>query len=261
MKALAVGLALVVLAAAAPAGAQQQSAVVRVAAASDLRFALDEIATAYRRAHPDTRLELSYGSSGTFHAQILQGAPYDLFLSADVRYPNDLAARGQADASTLFTYAIGRIVLWVPAASSLDVNRGLDVLKDPHVRHIAIANPEHAPYGKAAEDAMRAARVLDAVRGKLVRGENITQTAQFVESGAADIGIIARSLALAPSMRTKGRYWEVPPAMYPVMEQGGVVLARAGDRAAAMAFRAFLLAPQAQKVLATFGFVVPGAAK
>lgn len=240
-----------------PAGAQQPARL-RVAAASDLRFALDEIAAAFRRSRPDVAVDVSYGASGTFHAQIMQGAPFDLFLSADVDYPRDLAAKGRADGTTLFTYAIGRIVLWAPVGSALDPARGLEVLRDPRVRRIAIANPLHAPYGRAAQAAMRSARVWDAVQPKLVLGENMTQAAQFVESGAADIGIVAHSLAFAPQLRAKGKYWEIPQALYPVMQQAGIMVTGAANRPAAEAFRAFVMGSEARAILRRFGFVLPG---
>ena len=230
---------------------------IRIAAASDLRFALDDVAAAFRLRSPVTRIDVTYGSSGTFHAQIVHGAPYDVFLSADLSYPRDLVARGRGDAAGSFVYAIGRLVLWVPSSSPLDVARGMDVMRDPRIRHVAIANPAHAPYGRGAEAAMRSAGVWDTVSRKLVLGENVAQAAQFVESGAAEIGVIAHSLALAPAMRGKGRYWDVPPGMYPVMEQGGLVLSSAVDPAAAVRFRAFMQSADARAILARSGFTLP----
>jgi molybdate transport system substrate-binding protein len=253
---LAVVIALAVVAL-LPLHAQQPAARVRVAAASDLRFALDEIAAAFRRSRPDVAVDVTYGASGTFHAQIMQGAPFDLFLSADVEYPRDLVAKGRADGETLFTYAIGRIVLWAPAGSPLDLTQGLEVLRDARVRRIAIANPLHAPYGRAAQAAMRSARAWEAAQPKLVLGENMTQAAQFVESGAADIGIVAHSLALAPQMRAKGKYWEIPQALYPVMEQAGVIVTGTGSRPGADAFRTFVMGAESRAVLTRFGFVLP----
>src|SRR5262245_15335488 len=152
---------------------------VAVAAASDLKFAMDELVAEFGRAHPDIKVVVTYGSSGNFHAQIANGAPFDAFFSADAQYPRLLAEAGLADKGSVFLYAIGRIVLWVPKTSSIAVERGLSVLADRSVRHVAIANPKHAPYGRAAEAALRAAGVYDAVQSKLVFGENIAQTAQF----------------------------------------------------------------------------------
>ena len=237
---------------AAPAAGQ-----VRIAAASDLRFALDEVIAAYGAANPQAGMTVIYGASGTFYAQIAQGAPFDLFLSADSAYPRDLVQKGLADGATLFTYAIGHLVLWSPAASPLDVSRGLAVLRDSRVRKVAIANPLHAPYGRAAEAALKQAGLWTAVESKLVLGENITQAAQFVATGAADVGLIARSLAFAPEMRSRGKFWDVPPSMHPRLEQSGVVLARAADPAAAARFRAYFRGEAGRRILARHGFDLP----
>jgi molybdate transport system substrate-binding protein len=238
--------------------ADQLPRVVRVAAASDLQFALAEIVTTFEAANPRIDIDVAYGSSGTYHAQILQRAPFDLFLSADMDYPRDLIAKGRGAQSNAFLYAIGRLVLWVPRRSPIDVERlGIEALKDHRIRHVAIANPRHAPYGRAAEAALRHYGIEASVRSKLVFGENVAQTAQFVESGAADVGIIARSLALAPPMRGKGRYWEIPAAAHPRMEQGGLILNAARDVEAARLFRDYLLSPAGTATLARYGFVLP----
>ena len=245
-----------------PAAAQsppRPARVVRVAAASDLQFALNEVVKAFERQHRDIRVSVAYGSSGTYHAQILQHAPFDMFLSADMTYPRDLIAKGLAAQDGSFLYAIGRIVLWVPQGSPIQIERlGLDALKDGRIRHVAIANPAHAPYGRAAEAALRSAGLFDQLRPKLVLGENVAQAAQFVESGAADVGIIARSLALAPPMRAKGRFWEIPGNTHPVMEQGGLILKAARDPGAANLLRRFMESAEARTILTRFGFVLPG---
>jgi molybdate transport system substrate-binding protein len=231
---------------------------VTVAAASDLQFALDEAVAAYRAEHPGVEVKVSYGSSGNFLAQISNGAPYDLFFSADVAYPRQLVDKQFADASTLVVYAVGRIVVWVPKSSPLDVERlGIATLTDPRVRRVSIANPQHAPYGRAAEAAMRSLGVYDEVAPKLVLGESVSQAAQFVESGAADAGVIALSLALAPVMQRAGRYWEVPADAHPRLEQGAVVTSNAKDRAAAGQFLSFVARGGGKAVLARYGFTVP----
>ena len=233
---------------------------VTVAAASDLQFALDEAVAAYRAVTPGTDVKVSYGSSGNFYAQISNGAPYDVFFSADVAYPRQLADRGLVDPGTLVVYGVGRIVVWVPASSGVDVERlGIGALADPSVRRVSIANPQHAPYGRAAEAAMRSLGVYDAVAPKLVFGENVSQAAQFVQSGAADAGIVALSIALAPSMRAAGRYWEVPADAHPRLEQGAGVTSTAGDRAAAERFLQFVAVGAGKAILARYGFTVPGA--
>lgn len=242
----------------APGPARAAPGTVTVAAAADLRFALDELLVSFRAAHPEIAVTVSYGSSGTFATQLQQGAPYDLFLSADLAYPKELEARGLVLPGSVFAYAVGRLVVWVPNASRLDVTGlGLAVLKDPGIEHVAIANPAHAPYGRAAEAALRAGGLYDAVQAKLVLGENIAQTAQFVQTGAADVGILALSLALAPPMAAAGRYAEVPLSAYPALEQGGCVLKSAQDVAAAQILVAWFTGPQGSAVLQKYGFSLP----
>ena len=223
----------------------------RIAAAADLHFALEEVSREFRAAHPEVDLETAYGSSGNFYAQIRNGAPFDLFLSADAQYPRTLAHDGLA-AGAVFNYAAGRIVVWVPSSSPLDP---ATALRDPSVRHVAIANPAHAPYGRAAEAALRAMGLYDSLQAKLVLSENISQAFQFVQSGAADVGIVALSLASAPAARGQGRYWEVPAETYPKMEQCGVILK---DSAAARQFRDWLTGPAGRALLLRYGFWLPG---
>lgn len=231
---------------------------VRIAAAADLRFALDDLVADWRGSNPGVPVTPTYGSSGSFFAQISEGAPYDVFFSADADYPRRLETAGLAGPGSTRLYAIGQIVVWVPAASGLDVAaRGIEALTDPSVRRVAIANPEHAPYGLAAVAAMRSAGVYEAARPKLVLGENVSQAAQFVESGNADVGIIALSLAVAPTLRDAGRYGEIPIASYPRLEQGAVVLASAADPGAARAFLDFVLGPDGRTVLDRYGFLQP----
>lgn len=229
-----------------------------VAAAADLKFAMDELVSAFGKARSDITVSVSYGSSGNFLSQIQNGAPFDLFFSADIEYPRRLAEAGLAAKGSEFRYAVGRIVVWVPAASRVPVERGVQALITPEVRRIAIANPRHAPYGRAAEAALRKLGVYDAVKDKLVFGENVAQTAQFVQSGAADAGIIALSLAIAPALAKEGRYYEVPLDAYPRMDQGGIVLDRARDPEAAGAFRDFVLGSEGRAALKRYGFFLPG---
>ena len=178
---------------------------VSVAAASDLNFPIKEIINRFEQT-TGNKVKLSLGSSGNFYAQISNGAPFEVFLSADVSYPERLEASGKAEKGTIFVYAVGKLVVWVPNGSRLDLNKGgIRALADPSVKKISIANPEHAPYGKAAVVAMQNAGIYDALKPKLVFGENISQAAQFVQSGGADAGIIALSLAMGDSMRASGR--------------------------------------------------------
>jgi molybdate transport system substrate-binding protein len=223
-----------------------------IAAAADLRFALDEGARQIHQAHTEIDPRIVYGSSGNFYAQIQNGAPFDVFLSADRQYPDRLVGEGRASASAEFAYGSGRLAVWVTAASSLDP---ATALRDPRVQHLAIANPQHAPYGRAAEAALRGMGIYDSVEKKLVLGENISQTLQFVQSGAADVGIVALSLATAPAVSSQGRYWEIPASEYPKIEQSGVILK---DSPAAREFRAWLLGPGGRGLLRKYGFSLPG---
>jgi len=233
--------------------------VVAVAAAADLKYALNEIAVDFGRKNPEVTLKIAYGSSGNLYAQLSNKAPFDIYFSADVDYPRKLIAAGLALKQTEFFYAVGRIVVWVPIRSDLDVERlGIESLLDPSVRKIAIANPKHAPYGRAAEAAMKNLGVYDRVEERLVLGENISQTAQFVETGAADIGVIALSSAVSPALRGKGRFWAVPVDTYPRLEQGGVVLSWAKDKDAALRLRDFVTGGAGRAVLKKYGFTLPG---
>ena len=176
-----------------------------MAAAADLKFALDELVTEFQAKHPSTTVKVTYGSSGNFYAQLQNQAPFDLYFSADIAYPRKLAEAGLALDGDLFLYAVGRIVVWTPSQSPVKVEQlGIQSLFAPSVKKIAIANPQHAPYGVAAVAALKSLKVYEQAEPKLVYGENIAQTAQFVQSGAADIGIIALSLAIAPPMRERG---------------------------------------------------------
>jgi len=244
-----------VIALAAAQGAQ--AAEITVAAASDLTFALTDIAHGFER-KTGNQVRLAFGSSGNFFSQIENGAAFDVFFSADVEYPRKLAASGLAIASTLWVYGSGRIVLWAPVGSPLDLGKmGMSALLDPSVRRIAIANPAHAPYGRAAKAALESFKLYDQVRGKLVLGENISQTAQFVASGNAQIGILALSLARAPTLKGKGTYWEIPSDSYPPLEQAAIIPGAARDKALARAFLDYVRTPEAQAVLRQYGFHPP----
>ena len=230
----------------------------RVAAAADLQFALKELSTQFESAHPQTKLLVTYGSSGNFFAQIQNQAPFDVYFSADIGYPRKLADAGLALDGNVFTYAIGRIVIWVPESSPIDVGKlGIESLFAPNVKKIAIANPQHAPYGKAAVAAMSSLGVYQRVEPSLVYGENISQTAQFIQSGSADIGIIALSLAVAPEMKSRGRYWEIPLDAFPKMEQGGMILKSATQVKAARAFVEFSTGTHGRELLERYGFFLP----
>jgi len=229
----------------------------RVAAASDLNFAIKEIIAQYER-DSGNHIQLTLGSSGTFFTQISQGAPFDVYLSADRTYPEQLLKQNLAESGSLFVYGIGKIVLWVPSQSPIDVGKlGMQSLLHASVRKISIANPDHAPYGRAAVAAIQHSGIYDRVKDRFVLGENISQAAEFVHSGAAQIGVIALSLALSDPMRGAGKYWEVPLDFYPRLEQTGVILRRArdsGNLQAAQAFVRALQSSRAREILNRYGF-------
>ena len=234
---------------------------ITVAAAADLTTALPEIVASYTK-QTGQAVKLSFGSSGNFATQIRNGAPFDIFFSADEEYPRQLISDGLADKDTLYRYAVGRLVLWVPIASQFDLQKlGIRALLDPSIKKIAIANPQHAPYGRVAEAALKHSGIYDQLSGKLVFGENVAQAAQFVESGNAQAGLIALSHALAPAMKDKGRYWIVPPDSYPALNQAAVVLSRSKQKDAARRFLEFLRSPEATSLLTSYGFSLPAEAR
>ncbi len=230
---------------------------VRVAAASDLQFALEDIREAMAEADPPVEVVPVYGSSGTFFQQIVNGAPFDVYLSADLSYPAGLVDEGLADEADLFPYAVGRLVLWALEDSPLDLSRGVEVLTDPRARRIAIANPEHAPYGVAAVEALETAGIYDVIEPKLVTGENVAQAGEFAMSGNADVAVIALALALHDSMQERGRYEEIPLESFSRLDQGGVVLPGATDRQAAHQVREFIQGPAGEAILRRYGFFLP----
>jgi molybdate transport system substrate-binding protein len=233
---------------------------ITIAAASDLNFAFKEIVAEYEKT-TGNHVKLTLGSSGNFYAQIQNGAPFDLYFSADIAYPRKLEEAGLTVPGSLYQYAVGRIVMWTGNGSRLDFSKGLEILREPTIRKIAIANPKHAPYGRAAVAAMEHAQVYDRVKDKLVLGENVSQAAQFVESGAADVGIIALSLALTPPMQAAGHYWEIPADAHPPIEQGAVILTGGKNQEHAKAFLSFIQSAEGQTMMTRYGFIVRGGAK
>jgi len=228
---------------------------ITVAAAADLKFAMDEIVATFKKSNAGEDVEVIYGSSGKFHTQIQEGAPYDLYFSADIGFPRELVNKGLA-ASEVKPYAFGRIVLW---SATLDATRmNLSSLADSKFARIAIANPKHAPYGKRAEEALRAAGVWEQVEPKLVYGENIAATAQFVQTGNAQIGVIALSLALNPELASKGGYWLIPDSLHEPLEQGFIITKRAESNPLARRFAEYLSGKEARAVMTRYGFVLPG---
>jgi molybdate transport system substrate-binding protein len=229
---------------------------VKVAAAADLKFAMEELTAQFEK-QSGTKLEVTYGSSGNFLTQIQNEAPFDLFFSADSEYPKKLEAAGLAEPGTVREYAVGRIVIWTPSDSGIDAAKdGWKCLLDQRVKKISIANPEHAPYGRAAAAAMKKAGIYEQLKGKLVYGENISQAAEFVQSGNAQVGIVALSLAISPAMKN-GNRWEISIDSYPAIEQAVVLLKASKNKAAARRFLEFVSGSQGREILERFGFTVP----
>jgi molybdate transport system substrate-binding protein len=229
-----------------------------VAAAANLKPALEEVARSFERQRAGVKVVITFGASGGLVSQIRQGAPIDVFLSADREYPAKLIEAGLATARDEVVYAIGKLVLWVPRASPLDIEAvGLRSVADRRLRKLAIANPAIAPYGRAAVAALRAAGVYDAVKDRLALGENVSQTAQFAHSGAADAALLPLSLARVPLLATSGRMVEVPQDLYPRMEQSGVVLRSSPRAAQGREFLSFLAAPAGREILARHGYGLP----
>jgi molybdate transport system substrate-binding protein len=244
---LAVGAVFALASMAAPADRH-----ITVAAAADLHQALDEVATAYRHDHPDARIDLVYGSSGNLLTQIEQGAPFEIFFSADSNYPQQLVEHGKAG-GTPVPYALGHLVMW---SASLDM-RGVQVadLAQPRFGRIAIANPQHAPYGKRAEQALRAAGVWDTLQSRLVFGDNIGQTAQFAQSGNAQVGLVAESLVI--NSPVKGTSELVPSSLYEPLRQSFVLTSRGANNALAQDFAHYVQGEQARSILSRYGFNLP----
>ncbi|ACB74995.1 molybdenum ABC transporter, periplasmic molybdate-binding protein [Opitutus terrae PB90-1] len=228
---------------------------VAVAAAANLVYALDELHRAFRAAEPDIELTVSTGASGSLVAQITHGAPYDVFLSADLEYPRALLAAGHAKPDSLIVFAQGRLVVWtLNPALALDSFATLDWNA---VKKIAIANTDSAPYGRAARSALERAGLWSQLSPKLVYGENVSQTAQFVETGSADLGFVALSLVLSPRLKERGRWLAVPPDLYSPLAQGAVLTRRGAANPAAARYLQFLQSEPAQAVLSRFGYEVP----
>lgn len=237
--------------AAAPVAAQTIHQTIRVAAAASLHGALDEIAAGFEAAHPGQTIQISYGASGSLTAQIQQGAPFDLFLAADMAYPAK-AVMGR-DGFTVFAYARGRLVLWMKRGLGLDPARdGIAALKDARVARIALANPKLAPYGAAAEASLRSAGLWEPLQAKLVFGGNIAQTAQYAVVGSVDAAFIAASDARHPDLQRSGLEWIVPESLHPPLLQGGVVL-----DGKASTFAAYLRGPEGRAIFQRYGFEAP----
>lgn len=224
-----------------------------VAAAADLNYVLPEIASRFEQ-KIGKKVAITFGSSGNFYQQIRNGAPFDVFFSADEQYPAKLEQEGFGEPGTLTPYSVGKIVLVVPANSKVDISRGLGVLVDPSIRKVAIANPLHAPYGRAAVEAMKKSGIYEKVQSRLVLGENISQAAQFLQSGNADAGIIALSLVSAPSMRDRIRSVAIPDTEYAPIRQAAIVTKASKHKDVARQFMEFMRSKEIVNYLSQNGF-------
>jgi molybdate transport system substrate-binding protein len=229
-----------------------------IAAASNLRFAMGDICHDFQDENPSIRTKVSYGSSGNFFAQIKQGAPFDIFFSADAAYPELLEKEGLTVKETQKVYAVGKIVLWFPNESRVDSGKEMQAVTFSEVKKLAIANPRHAPYGRAAEESLRYYDLWEMVKGKLIYGENISQTAQFVHTGAAGAGIIALSLAISPKMLHEGRFWVIPDESHSDIEQIYVVLKKGKGKKSIRKFLDFIHGEKGGNILSRYGFVIFG---
>jgi len=229
---------------------------ITVAAAADLQFAMQDVAARFQEQTGKT-VKVTYGSSGNFFQQIQNGAPFDMFFSADADYPKKLEAGALIEPGSFYFYANGKIVTWVKHESKIDLKSGMQVLLDSSVKKIAVANPQHAPYGQAAVAAMQKEKIYEKVKDKFVLGENISQTASFVVSGAADVGIVALSLALSPNMKDRGRYVEVPSGDYPPIAQACVILKSSKNKEVAGQFLSYFKSDAVAAILKSYGFDVP----
>lgn len=231
---------------------------VSVAAAANLVYALEALNAAFAKSSPDITITTASGASGNLVAQIKNGAPFDLFLSADLDFPQALIKAGQADAKSLTTFATGRLVLWTTRPASAVALASIPAtVRDPAVKKLAIANRDTAPYGRAAQQTLEKLGAWTDAQPKLVTGDNITQTAQFVETGSADAGFVALSLVLSPKLKDRGRYLEVPADLHAPLDHGAVLTLRGTSNPAARRYLAFLSTEPAKKILRDFGYSVP----
>ncbi len=229
------------------------AATVRVAAAANLRFVLEEIKKQYEKDHPGTSLKLTFGSSGTLTAQITNGAPFDVFMAADVDFPKKVAEAGFA-AGPVRTYIYGRVAMF---STTLDVAKGLNLLLSPAVKKISIADPKKAPYGENTVAVLKKKGLYDKIASKIVCGENISQAAQFAFTGNAEVGFIAYSLAMAPDMAGKGKVYPLPVKDCPLIEQAHVLLKPAVGNAEAKAFMAYVVSKKVDKIWLKYGYALP----
>lgn len=228
---------------------------VNIAAAANLRYVLEEIKTAYVKQNPKAKVTLTFGASGMLVQQIINGASFDFFMAADNEFPLKLKDKGLTTGA-MSTYAFGKLAIY---STTLEVDKqGLNVLKDPAVKKIAIANPETAPYGERSVELLKNRKLYESLKSKIVLGENISQAAQYAFTGNAEVGFIALSLALAPEMAGKGSYYIVPQSEYKPIEQACILIKTPVLNTEASKFKKFILSPATKAIWEKFGYSVPG---
>ncbi len=226
-----------------------------VATAANVRYAMDELRSAFKE-KTGIDVKISVASSGKLTAQIKSGAPFDIFLSANMKYPNYLHEKGLALTKPK-VYALGSLVIWSLKLKKEDVKKGMDVLKEERVKKIAIANPKNAPYGFEAMKALKKAGIYEDIKGKLIYGESVAQTSQYIASKVADIGFTAKSVVLSPKMRGKGWWIDVDSSLYDPIEQGAVILKNAKKHLKEVkAFYDFLFSEDAKEIFERYGYRV-----
>jgi molybdate transport system substrate-binding protein len=257
MTRLLVTLALLAALAATPPTLRAQAAGgLTIAAASDLQTVLPVLTAAFYR-RTGIKASITFGSSGNFFAQIQNGAPFDVFFSADADYPRRLASTGHVDPSSIYDYAAGRLVLWTRKDSAVDISRGLQIVRDARVKRVAIANPSIAPYGRAAVAALRSAKLYEAIETKIVFAENVAQAAQLADSGNADVALIGHGQALDVRLTTSGRFVEIPERLHPPIVQAVAIVSSSKNRNNASALLEFVKSAEARATFASFGFGQP----
>jgi molybdate transport system substrate-binding protein len=228
----------------------------KITAAADLVYAFKEMEIAFEKQNPGEKLSIAYGSSGKAFTQIKNGAPYDMFFSADMGYVQKLKDAGLAVGEPK-PYAYGRIGIWVPRGKGIDVSKGISALTDPKVKKIAIADPAHAPYGVAAVNALKSQNLYDKLKEKFVLGENVSQAAQFTQSGAAEVGMLPISLAYSETLKKSGDFYLLPAAWHNDIVQGYGVLKAGEKNPTARKFEAFVASKEGRAIFKKYGFVLP----
>lgn len=224
---------------------------VKVAAAANLRSVFDEIKSAYLQANPKTDVSVNFGSSGTLLQQILNGAGFDVFMAADNSFPAKLKDQGAASGE-MKVYALGKLVLW---SNTVDVSKGLDILTDPSVKRIAVAKPDLAPYGDRAVACLKQTGLYDKVKDRIIYADNISQTAQFAQTGNAEIGFLALSLTMTPDM--KGSVYVIDPKLYKPVEQAMILVKGWKVNPEAAKFMKFVLGTECKTVFEKYGYMIP----